>query len=57
MIADPAREADHEMCLPLPSAFKVQQLFQLTKKVVRLVLFALCLFFLSKQGYEPASIF
>ncbi len=57
MITGPAHEADRGMCLPLPSAVKVQPLFQFTKKIVRLLLFALCLAFLPEQDDYSARIF
>ena len=52
MIPDPAHEADRGMRLPLARAFKMQPLFQLTKKVVRLVLSALYPAFLPEQDYD-----
>ncbi len=45
------------MCLPLPSPFKVQLLFQLTKNVVRLLLFALCPAFFSRAGLRLSKTF
>jgi len=43
--------------LPLPSAFQVQPLFQFTKKVVRVLLFALCFAFLPEQDYDSTKIY